>query len=113
MGLELFKTTPCKEHRFVTDATLMHSFLCDLRLPKLFDVLAYMKIDVSYNQRLRKDLFAHENQHFLQSKGNRKNVLTHLSTVAGAHMGAKVAVVEAPAFTSVITEADAMYTCKQ
>ena len=49
MGLELFKTTPCKEHRFVTDATLMHSFLCDLRLPKLFDVLAYMKIDVSYN----------------------------------------------------------------
>ena len=65
----------------MTDATLMHSFLCDLRLSKLFDVLAFTKNYVSFSLRRF-----------------RKDVLAHLPAMAGAHMGAKVAIVEAPAF---------------
>ena len=65
----------------MTDATLMHSLPRDLRLSKLFDVLAYMKNDLSsILKRFEKD------------------ILAHLSIVARAHMGAKVAVVQAPVF---------------
>ena len=46
--LGIVSTPPCKEHRFMADPALVHSFPRDLRLSKLVDVLACnVKIEVS------------------------------------------------------------------
>ena len=43
-NLLYYKTAPCKEHCLMTQTTLVHRLSCDLRLSKLFDVLACIKI---------------------------------------------------------------------
>ena len=69
----------------MADPALMHRPPCDLRLSKLFDILACdTKLDISS-----------------QGESFRKDALTHLPPVARAQVGAKVAKVEAPMYFSI------------